>query len=386
MPATDTTRLLAALLFAALPAAAHADIVLSSNDGHSVMDASKTIVAANPPTPDTVSLIEVGRYPPVVKATIEVPGSVVGPPMAAWIAKDATWAIVTSATKADAQAKTGISPDDRVSVIDLTSNPPKIVQSLTSGLGATEVRVSPDGGLALIANRAEGTVSVFAVKDKRLTAVGKVDTGNKASLPSGVAFVDDKTALLTRTGDNEVNVLHIDGTTVTVDPRIITTAIAPYTMDINATHTLAAVSNMGRGDGDEDSVSLIDLTSRPFRTVFTIGVPSGPEPLKFSPDGKYLAVGAQYGSTKLATHPFHHDKGLVTVFLVDGRSLRRVTDAPVGPWAEAAAWSRDGHVLLVQSMQDRNIDVFRWDGQRLTPGRPLEIKGAGPETFATPWP
>ena len=35
------------------------------------------------------------------------------------------------------------------------------------------------------------------------------------------------------------------------------------------------------------------------------------------------------------------------------------------------------HVLLVQSMQDRVIDVFRWDGQRLTPGKALEIKGAG---------
>ena len=195
MPKTRPARLLAASLLIALPAVAHADadIVLSSNDGHSVMDAQMTIVAAKPPAPDTVSLIEVGRYPPVVKATIEVPGSVVGPPMAAWIAKDASWAIVTSATKADAQAKTGISPDDRVSVIDLTSNPPKIAQSLTSGLGATEVRVSPDGGLALIANRAEGTVSVFTVKDKRLTAVGKVDTGNKASLPSSIAFVDDKT-------------------------------------------------------------------------------------------------------------------------------------------------------------------------------------------------
>ena len=125
-----------------------------------------------------------------------------------------------------------------------------------------------------------------------MTAAGKVDTGNKGSLPSAVAFVDDKTALLTRGGDNQVNVLHIDGTSVTIDPRPITTGMAPYTMDINAAHTLAVVSNMGRGDGDTDRVSLIDLTSKPFRTVFTIGVPSGPEPMKFSPDGKYLAVGA----------------------------------------------------------------------------------------------
>lgn len=386
MPTTNPARMLVATLLAALPAAAQADIVLSSNDGHSVMDARMSIVAANPPAPDTVSLIEVGHYPPVVKATIEVPGSVVGPPMAAWIAKDASWAIVTSATKADASGKDGISSDDRVSVLDLTSNPPQIVQSLTSGMGATEVRVSPNGALALIANRAEGTVSVFTIKDKRLSPVGKVDTGNKASLPSAVGFVDDKTALLTRGGDNQVNVLHIDGTGVTIDPRPITTGVAPYTMDINAAHTLAAVSNMGRGDGDADSVSLIDLTSKPFRTVFTIGVPSGPEPLKFSPDGMFLAVGAANGSTKLKTHPFHHDKALVTVFTVEGKGLRRLTEASVEPWAEAAAWSRDGHILLVQSMQDRVIDVFRWDGQRLTPGKALEIKGAGPESFATPWP
>ncbi len=370
---------------ASMPLSARADVVVSSNDGHSVMDASKAIVAPAQPGPDTVSVIDVKSYPPRIKATFQAPGSVVGPPGAIWIGKDESWGIVTSATKADASAKGGISPDDRVSVFDLTSNPPKVVQSLTSGAGATQVRVSPDGTLALIANRAEGTVSVFSVKDKRLTSVGKVDTGNAKSLPSAVVFVDGKNALLTRGGDNMVSVLHIDGTNVTLDPRPITTGMAPYSMDINPAHTLAAVSNMGRGDGDEDTVSLIDLRSKPYRTVFTIGVPSGPEPLKFGPDGKFLAIGGEYGSTKVASNPFHHDNALLGLYAVEGQTLRKVAQAPVGPWAEAIAFSRDGKTVMVQDMQNHKIDVLRFDGKTLTQGKSLTIEGAGPESFATSW-
>lgn len=148
-----------------------------------------------------------------------------------------------------------------MAVFDLTSNPPKVVQSLNAGAGATQVRVSPNGGLALIANRTEGTLSMFTVKDRRLTPVGKVDTGNPKSLPSAVVFVDDRTALLTRGGDNMVNVLHIDGSNVTIDPRPITTGMAPYSMDLNVGHSLAAVSNMGRGDGDEDAAMVMRILS-----------------------------------------------------------------------------------------------------------------------------
>ncbi len=379
--------LAAALLAAALPNAARADLVLSSNDGHSVQNEQKAIVVAKDLHPDTVTLIDVGHYPPAVKATIEVPGSVVGPPTAAWIARDESWAIVTSATKADPNGAGGTGPDDRVIVLDLTSNPPKISQSLTSGLGAATVRVSPDGKLALVANRSEGTVSVFSVADKKLTPVSKIDLGNKASLPSGIVFLHDgKTALLTREGENMVNLLHIAGTNVTVDPRPITAGVFPYTMDINAAGTLAAISNVGRSDGDGDSVSLIDLTSTPPRTVTTVGVPPGPEPLKFSPDGKYLAVGAENGTTLPATHPFHADKGLVTMFAVEGKTLRRLDSAPIGPWNQGIAFSRDGRTMLVQSMAARRIDVFRWDGHKLTPGKPLVFPDVGPETFASPWP
>ncbi len=379
--------LLAATMLVALPAAARADIVLSSNDGHTVQDDQKRLIAPKELHPDTISIIDVAHYPPTITATVEVPGSVVGPPTAAWVAKDESWAIVASATKSDPQAKDGIAPDDRVSVIDLTAKPPKISQSLTAGAGATTVRVSPDGRLALIANRTEGTVSVFTVADRKLTAVGKVDLGNKGSLPSGIVFAHDgKHALLTRGGDNMVSVLNIDGSTVTVDPRPLTTGMAPYTMDINAAGTLAVVSNMGRGDGDQDSVSLIDLTSTPFRVVETVGVPASPEPLKLSPDEKFLAVGAENGTTKPSIHPFHHDKGLLTMFAVEGHTLRKLDQAPIGPWNEAIAFSRDGHTILVQSMADREINVFRWDGHKLTPGKSLVIKDAGPESFATAWP
>ncbi len=84
-------------------------------------------------------------------------------------------------------------------MIDLTSKPPKITQSVTAGGGATTVRVSPDGKLALVANRSEGTVSVFSVANKQLSPINKLDLGNKGSLPSGIVFSHHgKHALLRR--------------------------------------------------------------------------------------------------------------------------------------------------------------------------------------------
>ena len=377
------TVLAAASISLASPARA-ADLILSMNDNHTVIDDAANQVAPNPVRPDSVDIIDAAQSPPRIVQTIEVPGSVVGPPFAVWVAPDSSWAIVTAATKAEPGAKFGIAPDDRVSVLDLSSTPAKITQSLTAGAGATVLRVSPDGSLALICNRTEGTVSVFKVDQKHLEPAGKIDLG-KQSGPSSVIFLKDgKTALVTRQFDNQVSLLHIDGTAITVDKRPITTGVGPYTMDINADKSLAAVANMGRGNGDSDFVSLIDLTQSPPRTVSGVSVPSGPEPLKFSPDGKFLAIGAQLGTTLAPADPFYHDHGLVNVYAVGDRSLTAIATAPIGRWSEGLAWSRDGKTLFVQNDRDRTISVFGFDGHALQ-AKPDLIPTGGPVAFGTPW-
>ena len=378
--------LLAATAWAGLAAtAARADIILSMNDNHTVIDDKANQVAPAAARPDSIDVIDVSQDTPRITATIEAPGSVVGPPLAIWVAPDESWAISTAATKADPAGKFGIAPDDRVSVIDLAAKPPQIVQTLTAGAGATVVRVSPDGKLALVCNRFEGTLSIFTIADRRLAPAGKFDLGPKSG-PSSVVFLHDgKTALVSRYFDNQVSVLHIDGTTLTLDPRPITTGVSPYTMDINAAGTLAAVSNMGRGDGDRDTVSLIDLAATPMRTVDTIGVVSGPEPLKFSPDGKFLAVGAQNGSGMVPGAPFYHDHGVLQIYAVDGAQLKPVAQTPIGRWAEGVAWTRDGRTLLLQNARESTISVFKFDGHALTPAAELKPTGE-PVAFGAAWP
>jgi len=362
--------------------AARAEIAVSSNDAHTVTVNGQQI-AAEPVVADTLSIVDLAKYPPQVAATIDVPGSVVGPPYAVAVAPDESFSIVSSATKLDSADPKKIVPDDRVSVIDLAGGP-KVVQQVTAGAGATSVDISPNGSLVLVANRTEGTVSAFRLNNKKLEPLDKVDLGNPKAGPSGLAFVSDRVALVSRDGDNMINVLRVDGNTITVDPRPLTTGVRPYTLAVAASGNLAAVSNMGRGDDDIDTVSLIDVSSEPFRTVETISVGMSPEGLRFSPDGKFLAVGTQEGTTKKNGSPFQTPNGRLAMYAVDGKSLRKVAEAPVGHWSQGIAFSKNGETIIVQNMVERTLAVFRFDGQKLTAGTPIAI-GAGPAALGTAW-
>ena len=163
-----------------------AQIAVSANDGKVKME--NGVVKIVPNNPDTVAIIDLKARPPKLLHEIDAPASIVGPPTSAAVAPDGSIALVTANMKLDNSDPPKQVPDNRMSVIDLTLNPPAVIATVETGKGPAGVAISPRGNLALVANREEGTVSVFAIDGKTLTSLGKIDLGNEKSGASGVAI------------------------------------------------------------------------------------------------------------------------------------------------------------------------------------------------------
>jgi DNA-binding beta-propeller fold protein YncE len=371
---------LAALMSAACGASAQ--LALSANDGKAVLVDGVNSVPANPP-PDSVAVIDLGSAPPKVVAEIPVPTSVVGPPSSVAIARDESFALVTGASKIDPTDPKKVVPDDKLTVIDLKASPPKVTAQLQAGKGAAGVSINRAGTLALVANRSEGTVSVFSIAGNVLTPVGKVNLGDDKSGPSHVAITPDgKAALVTRDGDNKISVLSIDGTKVEYTKRDLSAGIRPYGLDIHPNGKIAVVANIGTGSGDADTASLIDIEAKPARVVHTVTVGQTPEGIALSPDGAFVAVSVMNGSNKPKDSPFFNDYGLVKVLSVKDGQLLPLTEAKVGHWCQGLAWSKGNRTLLVQCMVEKEIMAFNFDGKELKPAGSIKLN-AGPAGIRT---
>jgi DNA-binding beta-propeller fold protein YncE len=359
-----------------------AQIAVSANDNKAVLVDGVNVVPANP-VPDTVTIVDLSVSPPKVIGELQAPASVVGPPQSVAIAPDESIALVTSAMKVDPADPKKTAPDNKLSVIDLKSNPPAVIATLEAGAGAAGVSFNRAGTLALVANRSEGTVSIFTVSGKTVTAAGKLDTGNKNSGPSHVAFLPDgKTALLTRDGDHKVSILSIDGTKVELTKRDMVGGYRPYSLEISSKGDVAVFGNQGGGAGDLDVINVVDLKSNPPRIVDTISVGQTPEGVAMSPDGGYLAVSIQNGTNKPKSFPFFADHGLLKVFRVEGTKLTLVAEAKTGSWGQGIAWSKDNKTLLLQAMVEKELQVFSFDGKTLTPAGAIKVNG-GPAGIRT---
>jgi DNA-binding beta-propeller fold protein YncE len=373
---------LAALLVAGTAAAAYAQLAVSANDAKVKLVNGKTEVVKGAPA-DTVAFIDLRASQPKVLAEIAVPNSVVGPPTSVAVSPKEEIALVTSAMMVDPADPTKQVPDDKVTVIDLAplkpslvarirsvvgaktvQGVPKVLTTLQAGKGAAGVSFNKAGDLALVANRSEGTVSVFTVKGTAVTAAGKVTVGGEKSGPSAVSFTPDgKRALVTLDGDNKIAVLSVDGAKVEATKRVIHAGLRPYGLDIvSKTGEVAVVANIGLGGGDADTISVIDLKLEPPRVVNTYTVGQTPEGIKISPDGKFVAVIVMNGSNKPSDSPFLATNSLLQVWARTGTTLTKSGELPIGKWCQGIAWSSNSKTLLAQCMVEEEITVVRFSG------------------------
>lgn len=361
---------------------AAAQIAVSSNDGKAVLVNGVNTVPPNP-ADDTVTLIDLGVSPPKVVGELKAPSSVSGPPQNVAIAPDESIALVSANMKLDPADPKKLVPDNRLSVIDLKAKPPTVIATLETGLGPAGISINRAGTLALVANRNDGTVSIFTVSGKTLTSAGKIDFGNPQSGPSSVAISPDgKMALVSRDGDHKISVLSIDGSKVEDTKRILTGGFRPYAIQISPKGDVAVVGNQGGNAGDVDTINVIDLKGKVPRIVHALDVGQIVEGLAFSDDGDYVALTAQDGSARPPSHPFYNDHGLVVVFSVNGTNLTRVAEAKIGKWNQGVVWSRDGKTLLAQNMVENSLSVLSFDGKSLKVTGEIKVKG-GPEGLRT---
>jgi DNA-binding beta-propeller fold protein YncE len=376
-PCRRPLALLATLAGLLAPHAATAQIAVSSNDNKAVLvDGVNTIPVD--PRPDTATILDLGVSPPRVIAELDVPGGWSAPPQSVAVAPDESIALVVSSTRLVPGDPTRTEFNDAVTVIDLTASPPRVAGTVRAGLRASGVSINHAGSLALVANRADGTVSVFTIDGTTVTPVGTVaicDTGCAPSLP---VFTPDGTrALVSRNGDHRVSVLEVDGTTVTYDGVDISANLGPYSIEVTPDGRRAVVANIGNGPtGGVDTVGVIDIAATPPRLVGAVSVGLIPEGLALSPDGTLVAVAVMNGSNLPPDSPFWNDRGLLKVYRLADTTLELVAEADAGDWCQGIVWSRDGTRIVMQCAADGELRLYDFDGTTLRQAGAIPVSGA----------
>lgn len=384
--------LLAITAASLLSAGAQAQLIISGNDEKQNWDATGKQVN-NPPGNDTVSIIDIkNRTKPRIVASLSLMNTVVGPPVNLAITPNQQLALVANSLDwvKDGESWKG-QPDNKLYVIDLTLSPPKQIGTVELGKQPSGMAINKAGTLALVANRADDSVSVLSISGKEVKVVDTVSVSSSANKeqPSAVAITPDgKRALVAKFAAHKVALLTIDGTKVTYSKYDMPTGLWPYNVAITPNGKLAIAGNnggSGSADGQIDTAAIIDMEADPPRVIDQVVVGDGPEGLAMSPTGAYAVEVILNGSNAARDKFFYHPHSYVSLLKIDGKKVRKVSQTDVGGLAEGVAFSPDGKYLYVGNFLDSDITILRLEGDRLVktgslklPGHPASMRGSTP--------
>ena len=161
--------------------------------------------------------------------------------------------------------------------------------------------------------------------------------------------------------------LSVEGSSVKDTGERISTGVSPYSVDVDSNGHWAIIGNVGLGGkpsgigkvfGDTDTVTLVDVSKRPFRAVQHLTVPSNPEGVAISPNGKWIAAQTMDGSQLTKDNPGRHPRGKVVLFAIDKAGAHKVNEMPGGEGAQGIVFTKDSQTILVQFDVEKELAIY----------------------------
>jgi len=293
-----------------------------------------------------------------------------GPPAALAVARDYSFVLAACPQKIGEGGK-NVS-EKLVSVIGLDDvTKPKLLQQVEAGEGTTAVYLNKAGTVALATGVGDDTITLFTIKDRKLTRASQGKLEAKAEPREILIAEDGKTAYALRFGDGKVTKLAITGDQLS---RVTDwdVGVQPDGGALTRDGRWLIVNNFGGAPGTPKGNGATTVTdTRTGKITYAVEVGALPEVVALSPDNKYVALVIGNGSATVRNAPNYDSVfGKLSLFAVgQGKAqgtLIHITDAQLGHACQGAVWSDDGKRLLVQCSVERDIRVFDFDGKALT--------------------
>ena len=358
------TTALAAASFQSMAAGPRsADLIASTNDAKYQRVQGRDTFPDNAPS-DTLDIIDASHFPPRVVASVNVAAAIQGPPQAVAITPDGKLAIVSAPSRYDAADKK-LLLENYLQVVDLAASPAAVIAKLDISHHPQALAINRAGTL-MLATTTSGNVLVFAIDGQSVTLKDTLKISDKRL--AGLSITPDgKSALVALRDEQGLMVLDIASDKVTTQRERVSTGVAPYSVDVSSTGKWALVGNVGLAGlpgtvgtlaGDDDSITLVDISKRPYRAVQHVSVGALPEGIAISPDGRWVAVQTMNGSNLLPDNPGRQAKGRLTLFANQNGKLVEKSSLRAGEAGQGVVFTADGQYILAQFNVEKQLAVF----------------------------
>lgn len=333
--------------------------MISANENKIDLTSGGPKVVHNP-RPDSLTFLDFSVFPPRVQHLEGVENSVLGPPSNVAISPDGRLALIANSIRVPFPGATNWVPENSIHILDLTSRPPALAGRVNVEAQPSGISFTPNGRQALVANRAAGTVSLLHVDGLKVRHEGSVKVCEPIEAVSDVAVSPDgRLALASAQKGGFLAVLRIEPGHLHFTGRKISVSGQPYRCLITPDGQLGLVAGGGAGNArDLDALSIVDLTGASPQTVAYVPLGASPESIELSPDGKHLAAVVMDGSNLAPGDPHKTKQGQLVMLRRKGQRFVETQRVPIVPIPEGVAFTADGRFLVVQGHPDRVLQVF----------------------------